>query len=379
MTVKDRQGTDVVDAYEPPKGEEVVSPQSAFIVTDVLRENTVRAVNPYWGQFQIRDENGDYRPATLKTGTNNDAKDLNAYGYIAPPSEDGRSNGAYALAVGVWNGNSDSTPVSTPRRPVFSIDVSTYVWDGFLSEASKSWPITRFARPDSGLERVAIDPFTGLLPGPGITPVEEWFLKDTAPDTRLAAGTCGDDVIVVVGVEDSHDNWMKASRDWIRRATRGPGVAGGPDRTRTSYFYNNSFNPYGRTWGALVDGAGCGKPSPSPTCYLVPTPDRPRRDPVVRRALAVWFRTGRSPLPARLGPAQPVAVGGGQSQHRTHGDTHGHAGAHRDAGTDRSTDPGADARADRRTDGDARPDRSPDAGPDPARVDRALTGWRRRL
>ena len=77
-------------AYEPPKGEQVVSPQSAFIVTDILRENTIRAVNPYWGQFQIRDENGDYRPATLKTGTNNDAKDLNAYGYIAPPTEDGR-------------------------------------------------------------------------------------------------------------------------------------------------------------------------------------------------------------------------------------------------------------------------------------------------
>ena len=57
------------------------------------------------------------RPATLKTGTNNDAKDLNAYGYIAPPTDAGRKPGAYALAVGVWNGNCDNSLVSTARSP----------------------------------------------------------------------------------------------------------------------------------------------------------------------------------------------------------------------------------------------------------------------
>lgn len=273
LSVQDRAGNDVVEPYTPPPGEQVVSPQSAFIVTDILRENTIRAVNPYWGRFQIRDENGTYRPATLKTGTNNDAKDLNAYGYIAPPDADGRRDGAYALAVGVWNGNSDNTPVSTPARPVFSIDIATYVWQGFLKEASATWPITRFARPDSGLERVAIDPFSGLRPSPDGEAVEEWFLTGTAPRDALAAGQCGIDVVRVVGVETGHESWMAGTRDWLRRAQRGPGRAGGPDRTRTSYFYNFSFNPYGRTWGPLVDGEGCGEPSPSPSCYIVPTPD----------------------------------------------------------------------------------------------------------
>ncbi len=161
LEIKDRAGEDVRDPYTPPEGEQVISPQAAYIVTDILRENTVRGVNPFWGRFQIRDENGDYRQATLKTGTNNDARDLNAYGYLAPPSEEGRADGAYALAVGVWNGNSDNTPVGQ----VFSIDVSTYVWQGFLREATATWPLARFARPDSGLVEVAIDPFTGLLPG----------------------------------------------------------------------------------------------------------------------------------------------------------------------------------------------------------------------
>ena len=36
----------------------------------------------------------------------------------------GRKTGAYALAVGVWNGNSDNSLVSTARSPLFSIDVS---------------------------------------------------------------------------------------------------------------------------------------------------------------------------------------------------------------------------------------------------------------
>jgi len=273
LTVTDRAGKDVVDPYVPPPGEPVVSPQSAFIVTDILRENTVRAVNPYWGRFQIRDEDGTYRPATLKTGTNNDAKDLNAYGYIAPPTQDGRGKGAYALAVGVWNGNSDNTPVSTPARPVFSIDIATYVWQGFLKEVSATWPITRFARPDSGLDHVAIDPFTGLLPGSGVSAVDEWFLTGTAPTQRLASGQCGIDVVRAVGVETRYESWMAGTRDWLRRAAKGPGTVGGPDRTRTSYFYNGSFNPYGRTWGPLVDGEGCGAPSPSPSCFLVPTPD----------------------------------------------------------------------------------------------------------
>jgi peptidoglycan glycosyltransferase len=272
LTIQDRDGKDVVPPYVPPAPKQVVSPQAAFIVTDILRENTVRAVNPYWGVFQIRDANGTYRPATLKTGTNNDAKDLNAYGYIAPPTEQDRANGEYALAVGVWNGNSDNTPVSTPAHPVVSLDVPTYVWQGFLKEATADWPIARFARPD-GLERVAIDPWTGAKARSGDPSVEEWFLPGTEPPT-LAANTCGIEVLrdPDLSLESTGKSWMAANEDWIRRAERGPGTAGGPDRTRTTYFYNFQFNPYGRSWGVIVGGT-CGQPSATPSCFPIPTPD----------------------------------------------------------------------------------------------------------
>ena len=273
LTIQDRNGKDVVPPYQPPAGKQVVSPQAAYIVTDILSGNTNPKVNPFWGKFSVDGPGGDRRPATLKTGTNNDAKDLNAYGYIAPPTDAGRQQGAYALAVGVWNGNSDNSLVSTANRPVFSIDVSTYVWQGFLQEASAKWPVTNFDRPKDGLVQVKIDPFTGFRADASTrNAVNEWFIANTEPKSALPAGTCGVDVIAAVNVETSHDSWMQADRDWLRRAARGPGVSGGPNRDRTAYFYNGLFHPYGSSWGVVVGGT-CGQPSAAPSCFVVPTPD----------------------------------------------------------------------------------------------------------
>jgi membrane peptidoglycan carboxypeptidase len=270
-------------------------------VTDILAGNTNKNVNPFWGAFAVSGPDGR-RPATLKTGTNNDAKDLNAYGYIAPPTADGRATGAYALAVGVWNGNSDNSLVSTGRAPLFSIQVSTHVWQGFLNEAGAKWPVTNFARPADGLVRVKIDPWTGLLSTSGRA-VDEWFIAGTEPRDVLATGTCGIDVVVVVRVETGFDAWMKADRDWLRRAERGSGVVGGPDRTRTAYFYNGAHRPYGASWGALV-GATCGRPSPSPSCYALPTPDPAGVIP----SFAVPTPSGSEPAPLPCPTAIPSEV-----------------------------------------------------------------------
>jgi membrane peptidoglycan carboxypeptidase len=272
LTVQDRAGTDVIKPYQPPEPVQVVSPRAAWVVTDILAGNTNRSINPYWGEFRLVGPEDRRRPATLKTGTNNDAKDLNAYGYIAAPTRAQREAGAYALAVGAWNGNSDNSEVSTANNPLFSIDVTTYVWQGFLQEVTAEWPVRSFARPEEGLTQVAIDPFTGLLARSGQENVEEWFLTGTEPTTRLPADACGPSVLRLLAYESRFDNWMEADEDWLRRARRGPGTVGGPDRTRVTYFYNNSFQPHGRTWGPLM-GRGCAEPTPAPTCVPLPTPD----------------------------------------------------------------------------------------------------------
>ena len=259
--------------YQPPAGDQVVQPGSAWIVTDILAGNTNPKVNPFWGKFSLTGPGKERRPATLKTGTNNDAKDLNAYGFIAPPTEAGRAKGEYALAVGAWDGNSDNTVVSTPQKPVFSIDVTTYVWQGFLQEATKTWEVNDFQRP-AGLVQAAIDPFTGLKPAPGDQSINEWFLPNTAPGASVPQGVCGQQVLELPDFhENKFSNWMKADLDWLARAEKGPNVAGGVNGTRTAYFYNGAFHPFGNSWGALVAGHGCAQPSPSVTCYPVPTPD----------------------------------------------------------------------------------------------------------
>ena len=272
LNIQDRDGHDVVDPYQPPAGTQVVSPQAAYIVTDILSGNTNKNINPFWGKFAI--EGPDRRrPATLKTGTNNDAKDLNAYGYIAPPTEGDRASGAYALAVGVWNGNSDNSLVSTAKAPLFSIDVSTYVWQGFLQEASATWPVADFTPPPDGLTQAKIDPWTGLLATSGGPSITEWFISGTEPKDRLPTGVCGDAVLTQVGYEGRFNNWLTADRDWLRRAEIGAGTAGGPDKSRTSYFYNGRFQPFGASWGPVFGGQGCASPSPSPSCIPLPTPD----------------------------------------------------------------------------------------------------------
>ena len=308
LTIKDTSGKDVVDPYVPPAGSQVVSPQAAYIVTDILAGNTNKSVNPFWGEFEV-DGPGGRRAATLKTGTNNDAKDLNAYGYIAPPTAAGRAAGAHALAVGVWNGNSDNTLVSTPGDPLFSIEVSTYVWQGFLNEADAKWPRTNFQRPADGLVRVKIDPFTGLRATTDKGAVDEWFIAGTEPkDADRARDVCGIDVVAVVHVETGFDAWMKADRDWLRAGgSRDPGVVGGPDRTQTAYFYNNRVPPVRARAGGCSSAGSCGQPSPSPSCYLLPTPGSGWRDPVVRRADAGRLGAGRPPLPDRAAERGAVA------------------------------------------------------------------------
>jgi membrane peptidoglycan carboxypeptidase len=261
-------GHDVLPAYKTPAGAQPVSPQAAAVITDILAGNTNPAVNPLWGRFQILD-GGKRRPATLKTGTNNDVKDLTAAGYIAPPTADGRAAGEYALSVVGWNGNSDNSPVTTASRLLFSVDVTTFVWQGFLTEATKGWAINGFTRP-KGLVEAAVDPWTGLKPAPGGKSVTDLFIAGTEPKSSAATtgGTCGDAVLSSAGFESRFPSWLTADRNWIARAQRGPGVSGGLNGSPTSYVYDSGVLLYGASWGPLLNSDSCA--SPSPSCLASP-------------------------------------------------------------------------------------------------------------
>jgi len=274
ITVTASDGPELLGVSTRPAPEQALGADTASVLTDILAGNTNPKVNPFWGKFALMD-GSKRRPATLKTGTNNDARDLNAYGYIGAPTTARRTEGEYALAVGAWNGNSDNSLVSTPRDPLFSIEVTTFVWQGFLEEATKGWAIRGFSQPD-GLDKAAVDPWTGLLPGTGAQQtVNDLFLAGTAPKVTLPQDLrCGEAVLLSAGFEKDNATWLAADHAWMKRAAKGAGVRGGPKNTKTAYFYNGLFNPYGRSWGPLVGtGQGCATPSPSLTPDPCASPD----------------------------------------------------------------------------------------------------------
>ncbi|CAN5188257.1 hypothetical protein BH24CHL7_BH24CHL7_06480 [soil metagenome] len=299
LRITNGAGEDLVEPYAPPGGEPVVTPQAAYIVTDMLASNTQPRQNPIWGQFALRNQSDERRPATLKTGTTQDANDLVAFGYIAPPDEAGRAQGQYALVVGAWNGNSDGSPVTRPDNPVISTDVAAPVWQSFLSEVTAAWPIRDFPRPQ-GIVEAEVDAWSGMRPTEFSTEtVTEIFIDGTVPgeDTtkrglqvvedgegNLALWTEGcagtpqtRGFLALEEVEREYPAWHAANLEWIERARRGRGVAGGPDpevETETSYIFSRQFTPYGRSWGApFPPTQSCTEaPSPSPSPSLSPSP-----------------------------------------------------------------------------------------------------------
>ena len=285
VKVLDSNGTQVW----PPQdyklaGDRVVDRQAAYVIADILAGNTNKAVNPFWGKWQITYGLGSskVRPAAYKTGTTSDNRDVHAYGFLAAPSD----KKLPALVAGVWMGNSDNSP----NDGKLSLDTSAPLWSAILSEVSKGMPIENFARTKpKGLVTATVDAFTGMKPtGATRKTVQEIFLPGTAPtqgasyakavDVDSASGLlwqsgCVGPMVTKSFIDYSKADsgfkvWQKADAAWQARAARGVGVAGGPKRTHTAYFYGSgsgiSWFPYGRNWG--------GSFAPTKKCPIGPPP-----------------------------------------------------------------------------------------------------------
>ena len=320
-----RRPSSIEESQRPKPVPTRSTPGAAYITTDILAGNTNPRKNPFWGQFAIND-GGVRRPATLKTGTSNEARDLNAYGFIAAPDDSGRKDGEYALVVGAWNGNSDNSLVSGRGGPLFSIDVTTYVWQGFMEESTKGWKINGFKAPNN-LEHASVDPWTGLASS-SRNAVVELFLPGTAPNGILPPeARCGEAVLTNAGFEDEHASWMAANQGWLARARRGPGRVGGPENTRDRVLLQPAVQPVRAVLGTAPRRRGL-------QAGREPVPvDRP-----VRLAIVGLVDPSAEPsvCPSPSESTAPSDTDGGP-------DGAADRGAHR--APDARADPGADARA----------------------------------
>ena len=136
-TVRNTQGR-VIFRFQD-KGKQVISPQVAYIMTDVLSDNSSRtfefgkcsALYLYSNSMTscYAGDPGTIRPSAVKTGTSNDFRDNWTVGYTSD------------LVVGVWAGNNDNSPMVN----ITGVDGAAPIWHDTLLVAEKDHPITSTA------------------------------------------------------------------------------------------------------------------------------------------------------------------------------------------------------------------------------------------
>ena len=256
------RGPDGAIVWKAPQadGDQAISPQAAYLVTDILHGNTDPGQNPIWAE-KLELRNGPdktRRPAAVKTGTTNDARDLGTYGFLPP-----RQDGGPGLTVGVWLGNSDHSEPKA-EEPATSLTAAAPFWRAFVRDYTKDWTVTAFERPEDVVS-AQIDAWTGGKPGPWTRDtVEEWFTRGTQPGQKAAVDedgllyqrVCGAWRVDPVKAELGPDAWKTDVADWARRARRGVGVEGRHE-SKTAYFWGE------RSWGGPIAG-GCYRARPRP-------------------------------------------------------------------------------------------------------------------
>ncbi len=285
LRVTDAQGNVIwPGSNAKPKTTKVVSPQAAYVVTNILASNTDPAQNPFWSARKLVNAAGTRRPAALKTGTTDSTIDLTAVGFLAPPADPSKP----AIVTGTWMGNSDN---SAPPEGVVALESAASLWQDYMNEATKSLPLADFTEP-SGIVHARVDAFSGMRPGSGTTKtVDEIFVDGTVPtkvdDTKqeLEIDSATGDLwqegcagpmekktfLDLSGVESAFPQWKPFTDGWIKRAEKGAGVRGGPENTPTSYFYQTGgWMPFGASWGAPMP--------PTKTCELAPVEPSPTDD-----------------------------------------------------------------------------------------------------
>jgi len=144
----------------------IFSPEVAYILTDILSDNTARA--PAFSTHSWLNI-PEHPSVAVKTGTTQNLRDNWTVGYTPD------------FLVAVWVGNNDNRPMSYVAS---GITGASPIWNKITSYLLKNLPDKKFPRPPSIVE-VKICVPTGSLPCEGCPLVrEEIFIKGTEPKTH---------------------------------------------------------------------------------------------------------------------------------------------------------------------------------------------------
>lgn len=131
----------VIDEFRPIE-EAVLSEQTAYIMTDMLRGVIERGTGR---RAQIG------RPAAGKTGTSQDFTNAWFVGYTPE------------MVTAVWIGNDlQSEPMTYPGYGNIGSALPAEIWGRYMRAALEGRPVTNFAKPSGLVEGISIDTLTGL-------------------------------------------------------------------------------------------------------------------------------------------------------------------------------------------------------------------------
>lgn len=137
-------GSGATAAVTPEASTQAFDPQHAYLISSILSD--VEARQPMFGSVRSVMTLAD-RPAAVKTGTTNDYRDAWTMGYTSD------------LAVGVWVGNADYTPM---QRAAGSVGAAP-IWHEVMVAGSQGTAATSFVAP-TGIQRFAVCADSGTLP-----------------------------------------------------------------------------------------------------------------------------------------------------------------------------------------------------------------------
>lgn len=160
LRVEDRNG-DAIYEYSQPGTAQIVSPQAAFIMNDMMSDELARC--PAFGcpnALQL----SDARPVAAKTGTTNEWRDSWTIGYTPQ------------LVTGVWVGNTDNTKMND----VPGSKGAAPLWNALMTWALQDEPKIGWVPPSGVIERQVCE-LNGLLPSPDCPTITEYFVEGTEP------------------------------------------------------------------------------------------------------------------------------------------------------------------------------------------------------
>jgi 1A family penicillin-binding protein len=161
LKVEDPKGK-VLFEYKPTPARQVLAPDIAYIVSDMLSDNDAR--KEVFGARSYLVVSG--KTVAVKTGTTDDKRDNWTVGYT--PS----------IVVGTWVGNNDNTPMNPALAS--GVTGAAPIWNRIMVDALKAKKDEPFVRPDSIVE-MEIDAYAGGLPANGNPVRKERFVKGTEP------------------------------------------------------------------------------------------------------------------------------------------------------------------------------------------------------